>query len=173
MFGIWGVRRGASIVSHLESSSRCCAFLQQRFRAVIVSVSTSDQKPHAPVFFPVFFSFLFVCVFAHVVFLFFSLSFPFEEKSFLESSQTLRGISRLDHGGHRGSRLDAAEPECPAGGHAEQGVRHLQERHAAHRWSGKTLKSHSGLWPHYPVFAVLRKRALRYYYVLFFVFFLF
>lgn len=43
----------------------------------------------------------------------------------------------LDHGGHRGSRLDSAAPDCPALCSSEQRVRHIKERHAAYCWSGK------------------------------------
>lgn len=41
------------------------------------------------------------------------------------------------HGGHRGTRLQSAAPECLALRSSKQRVRNLQERHAAHRRSGK------------------------------------
>lgn len=46
-------------------------------------------------------------------------------------------LFELDHGGHRGSRLDSAAPDSPALDSSDQRVRHLQKRHAAYCWSGK------------------------------------
>lgn len=42
-----------------------------------------------------------------------------------------------NHGRHRGSRHQPPAPERPPLGAAEQRVRLLEERNAAHRWSGK------------------------------------
>lgn len=103
----------------------CFVFLEvaQRFRAVIVSVSTSE-KPHAPTFF------CFAVNPLHSV-KFWSLSSL--KRSFLSSFFFLPPSLLLDHGGHRGSQLDRAAPHRSAVGSPEQRVRHLQERHAAYR----------------------------------------
>lgn len=125
------VLHAAGGASHFTSGeSRCCAFLELalRFRAVIVSVSTSE-KPHAPtyLFFFFFGEGLFVSPWiCYVVCVVFGL---FEVWGELKPF--------LDHGGHRGSRLDSAAPDCPALCSSEQRVRHIKERHAAYCWSGK------------------------------------
>jgi len=48
-------------------------------------------------------------------------------------------LSFSNHGGHRGSQLESAAPECSTLCSPEQRVRLLKERNAAYCWSGKKL----------------------------------
>lgn len=111
--------------SHFTSGARrCCVFflffslvITLRFRAVIVSVST-PEKPHAS-----------------TLFFFWGGEVCFYRASVTFGPSEVRGkvAPFFDHGGHRGSRRDSAAPDGFPLGSSEQRVRHLQERHAAHR----------------------------------------
>ena len=119
---------GGRIAFHIWRK-QMCAFLELalRFRAVIVSVSTSE-KTHAS---------------THLsLFCFFALN-PL--RWVWDLSEVLRRVQIIffffffssNHGGHRGSRLEPATPVGPALYSSDQRVRHLTERLAAYCWSGK------------------------------------
>lgn len=93
-----------------------------RFRAVIiVSVSTSEKKPHASAS---FFS-LRCCVWQWIRY--FAGCFEYLQ---------IEKVS-FDYGGLRGSRIKSAPPDCPPLRSSQQRVCNLKERHATYWWSGK------------------------------------
>lgn len=126
------VLHAAGGASHFTSGeSRCCAFFWSSRCVSALSLfpfppRRSLTPPHIFFFF-FFFEGLFVSPWIrYVVCVVFGL---FEVWGELKPF--------LDHGGHRGSRLDSAAPDCPALCSSEQRVRHIKERHAAYCWSGK------------------------------------